>query len=213
MEMKKLRFHTPNAEGKSKCHKLHVGKKSAMCPELRVHGVPMENVKSDKYLGDIIAADGSNSENIRNRVSKGNGIIAKIKAILGNVSLGESYFRIAFLLRESMFLSSILFSSECWYGLKSEEIEELEKLDRILLKFIFNVPDSVPSIALYLESGCLTIGTLIKARRVNFLHTLANREDSEMHTKFFQHQWDHPSKLDWTEQVRKDLLDLGMPVI
>lgn len=88
----------------------------------------------------------------------------------------------------------------------------MEKLDRILLKFIFNVPDSVPSIALYLESGCLTIGTLIKARRVNFLHTLANREDSEMHTKFFQHQWDHPSKLDWTEQVRKDLLDLGMPV-
>ena len=30
MEMKRLRFHTPS---KSKCHKLHVGKKNTLCPE------------------------------------------------------------------------------------------------------------------------------------------------------------------------------------
>ena len=169
----------------------------------------METVKSDKYLGDIIAADGSNKENIRSRVSKGNGIIAKIKAMLENISLGQEYFRIAFLLRESLFLNGILFASESWYGLNSDEVEEV---DRILMRTIFEVPESVPIVGLYLESGCLTIGALIKARRVNFLHTLANLEESEMLSKFFLHQWDQPSKLDWTEQVKKDLEDLDMPV-
>ena len=33
-----------------------------------------------------------------------------------------------------------------------------------------------------------------------------------MFSKFFLHQRDQPSKLDWTEQVKKDLADLDMPV-
>ena len=47
IEMKKLRFHTPNTTGKSKCHKLHVGKSNDLCPELLVHGSPMECVESN----------------------------------------------------------------------------------------------------------------------------------------------------------------------
>ena len=64
MEMKKLKFHTPNTTGKSKCHKMHVGKSSILCPELRVHGSPMECVQSDTYLGDVLTNDGTNTVNI-----------------------------------------------------------------------------------------------------------------------------------------------------
>ena len=38
IEMKKLRFHTPNSDGKSKCHTLHVGKRKTDCQELKVRG-------------------------------------------------------------------------------------------------------------------------------------------------------------------------------
>ena len=62
IEMKKLRFHTPNTTGKSKCHKIHVGKSNSLCPELLVHGSPMECVQSDTYLGDVISANGSNTK-------------------------------------------------------------------------------------------------------------------------------------------------------
>ena len=58
IEMKKLNFHTPDERGKSKCHTLHIGKKSEICPKLKVHGYDMEVIKSDKYLGDIISRDG-----------------------------------------------------------------------------------------------------------------------------------------------------------
>ena len=47
IEMKKLRFHTPSISGKSKCHKLHIGPQSKYCPELRVHGSPMEKVSEE----------------------------------------------------------------------------------------------------------------------------------------------------------------------
>ena len=103
-----------------------------------------------------------------------------VLTILENMSLGKHYFKIAFLLRESLFLNGILYSSEAWYGLKKSEIEELEKVDRILLRSIFEVPQSAPTVSLYLESGCVQIRNILKARRVNFLHHLASLEKEEM---------------------------------
>ena len=51
VESKKLKFHTPDANGKSKCHYQHIGKPSKLCPELQVHGTKMEQVSEDTYLG------------------------------------------------------------------------------------------------------------------------------------------------------------------
>ena len=211
VEMKRLRFHTPALTGKSKCHKIHVGKTNQTCPELRVHGHPMKSVHSEKYLGDFISSNGTNTDTIRHRVSLGNGAVAQIKSILESLSLGRHYFKTAFLLRESIFLNGILYSSESWYGIKKEEISQLEKLDTILLRSIFEVPHSAPAVSLYLESGCVRIRSIIKARRINFLHHLANLNKEEMEYKFFKCQWDHPTTNDWTEQVKMDLQEVGIP--
>ena len=58
IEMKKLRFYVPNKDGKSKCHKMHIGQKHENCPVSKVHGTVMESVTEDTYLGDIISSDG-----------------------------------------------------------------------------------------------------------------------------------------------------------
>ena len=211
IEMKKLRFHTPDVSGKSKCHKIHVGKSRDLCPELRVHGTVMESVKSDTYLGDVISFDGSNTQNIKQRVSKGNGIIAKIKNMLESLSLGQHYFKIALLLRESLLINGVITSAESWYGLKKCEMEQLEDLDHQLLRHIFEVPKSVPTCALYLETGCLSLETIIKIRRVCFLHTLVNLREDEMLHQFFLAQWERPSKLnEWTTEVKSNLSDFDM---
>ena len=211
MEMKKLRFHTPNVTGKSKCHKLHVGKMNTLCPELQVHGTPMEMVKFEVYLGDIISSDGTNTENIKKRVSKGNGILAQIKNILETVSFGSHYFKIALLLRESLLLNGILTNCEAWYGIKKSEIAELEKLDMTFFRTLFQVPKTVPTASLFLETGCLRISTMIKVRRLNFLHYLVKLEKSEMLYKFFLAQWKHPVKSDWTDEVKQNLIEFGIP--
>ena len=211
MEMKKLKFHTPDTTGKSKCHMLHVGQHNQLCPELRVHGRAMECVDSDTYLGDVIASDGTNTLNIRKRISKGNGVISKIVNILESVSLGEHYFKIALLLRESLLLNAILSSSESWYGLTQSEIEELESVDINLLRRIFEVPHTVPTVSLFLETGCISIGTLIKCRRVNYLHYLVNSEETEMLSKFVHAQWQNEVTNDWTLEVKKNLEEFEIP--
>ena len=65
-------------------------------------------------------------------------------------------------MRESLFLNGTLTNSEIWYGLTRKEVEELESLDRNLLRKILSTPISTPKESLYLELGIIDIETTIK---------------------------------------------------
>ena len=112
-----------------------------------------------------------------------------------------------------MFLNGILTNTEIWYGLSSSEISELDELDRSLLRQILNTKISTPVESLFLELGCLDVETVIKSRRINYLHYLVTRDNAEMLSKFFHTQWKYPcNSKEWTEQVRVDLDDFEIPV-
>ena len=182
---------------------MHIGAKNATCPILKVHDTTMENVQEDTYLGDVISCDGRNTKNIKKRISKGLGIITEILHLLEMVSLGEHFMEIATLFREALFVNAIIKNAEIWYGLSLSEIEEFEKLDRLLLRKILQVPVSTPQESFYLELGIMPIGVLIKARRINFLHYLLSRDEEEMLFQVFITQWRNPCKGDWTETAKK----------
>ena len=182
IELKKLRFHVPDKNGKSKCHKIHIGEHSTMCPVLKVHGTVMETVTEDLYLGDVISGDGKNKKNIEKRISKGLGIISQIMNLLEVISFGHYYIEIALLLRESMFINGILNNSEAWYGLTKSDISEFEDLDRLLLRRILKAPISTPQEALYLELGLIPIGILIQAKRIKFLHYFLSWKETVLHS-------------------------------
>jgi hypothetical protein len=213
IEMKKLMFHVPDSEGKSKCNKMHIGKRKMDCQRLHVHGYPMKEVSKDTYLGDIISSDGKNTLNIDSRVSKGVGIVSQIMDILKSVSFGSHHFQIAATLREAMLVNGLLTNSEVWYGLSTAEVSRLEEVDKLLLRQIFQVASSCPVEALYLELGCIPLGIIIKGRRIKYLHHLVSRDETEMLSKFFYDQWNYPgTKNEWTEQVKKDLLEFDIKV-
>ena len=191
---------------------IHIGKKNRLCPELQVHGTVMPQISEEKYLGDIISEDGKNFKNIQSRLGKGIGILSEILNILEKVTLGNSYFETAILLRESIFINGILTNSEVWYNLTKAEIKDFEDLDLLLLRRILNAPFSTPKEGLYLELGILNVETIIKARRINYLHYLTSRKKSEMLYKFFNTQWKCPVCDDWMEQVKEDLRDFNIKV-
>ena len=211
IELKKLKFHVPDKQGKSKCHKMHIGAKKETCPELKVHGTVMENVEEDMYLGDLISSNGKNKKNVEKRISKGLGIITQIMNLLEIVSFGKHYIEIALLLRESMFINGILFNAEVWYGLTKAEVEEFEKLDRLLLRRILQAPVSTPKESYYLELGILPISAVIKQRRIQYLHHLATRNKNEMLSQFFMTQWRNPTRGDWTQTVKENMEEFGIP--
>ena len=210
IELKKLEFHTSKPNKKSKCHYLHIGNENHVCPGMKVHGQKADKVEEAFYLGDIVRNDGKNSSNIKSRIKKGMGIVSKILDILNTISFGKKYFEIARTLREAELINGILTNAEVWYGIKQSEIDELEMVDKLLIRRIFGAPESACIESLYMELGVIPIGIIIKARRITYLHYLVRLEDKQMLSRVFKIQWKYPVKDDWSLQVQQDLKDLSI---
>ena len=137
-ESKKLKF------GLKKCNKIHVGNQTIMCEELRVHDDKGKIVQQDKYVGDVIAADGSNQYNIKERVDKGYGIVNEIISLLDEIPLGPHRVSAGLKLREAMFINGVLFNSETWYNVKNSELEKLSSVDEYLIRSILEAASKTP---------------------------------------------------------------------
>ena len=127
------------------------------------------------------------------------------------ISFGSHYIEIALLLRESLLINGMMTNAEIWYNFSDSEVKEFEALDKMFLRKVLGTPGSTPSEALYLELGILPISVIVKARRVNYLHSILSRDEKGMLYSFFITQWYNPTKGDWTEQVKSDLSDLDLP--
>ena len=84
-------------------------------------------------------------------------------------------------------VSGILTDCDVWYGVSKEDLIILEILE------ILNSPRSTPKESLYIELGIVDIETIIKSRRIHYLHYLCIRQESEMISKIFTAQWKNPN--------------------
>ena len=170
----------------------------------------IEERKNEKYLGDIIDSNGKNYKNIENRVKKGHEKIKQILDYLDDICFGKYHFVIAKILRETIFLNSILLNSEAWYSLDKKNIEDLEKVDNILLKRIFELPSSTPSAFLHLELGTTPIRFLLMVRRLNFLQYILKEDGNTLIHSFLVVQIENTLRGDWWELIQQDIADLQM---
>lgn len=152
VEIKNLRFEIDVKKNEApKCKHIHVGKRLSYCPNLKAHNVPMKKVSEAKYLRDIISATGKMTKTIAEREKRTMGITSQILMILKEVSLEKFYFQIAILLRNLLFINSVLVNSEVWFPLKERELKELESTDRLLLRRILDAPPQ-PQLSCYILS-------------------------------------------------------------
>ena len=121
LESKKLTL------SKSKCHRIHMGKKkdenSMKRPNLKVHNDRMEDSVIEKYLGDIVDKTGQIRATIEDRKRKGFGILAEITAILNDVPLGSKRFEMGMTLRPAWFINGTLYNSEVWCAFSKTDID------------------------------------------------------------------------------------------
>ena len=170
----------------------------------------MEDVKSKKYLGDILSCDGKNVKNITERKNRGIGIVTQIMTKLEDICLGKYYFKVAIILRNSLLISSMLTNAEAWYNLRKSDIEELESVDESFLRRILDTPISTPKDILYLEMGVVTIMYIIKIRRLNILQFILKEEEESLVHSFLKVRLQHPSAGDWGQSVKEDVDDLDI---
>ena len=149
IESKKLNL------GTKKCSKIHIGKAKRPCHKLYVHESLINESSREKYLGDVIDKSGSMKATIQDRKDRAYAIISEIKAILTEIPLGKHRLEIGLQLHQAMFINGVLFNSEAWHGVSKNDIEVLEKLDQILLRFLLGSHAKAPVEMLYLESGAI----------------------------------------------------------
>jgi len=225
--LKKLQY------SEDKCMRMHVGKKKDECVPLKINSWKVSNVKNletskyeicdeigekfqlkeaenTTYLGDVISFDAKNTKNIRKRKEKGYIIMNQIKKILEDGFYGKYYFQAAILLRESLFLNSILLNSEVWMNLKEKDLKELSVVDNALLRLIWNCASYVSVPMMFLELGILPLTFIVMKRRVMFLHYLLQQKEETLLFKCFEAQWSDKLPGDWAGKVEEDLRQMGL---
>ena len=61
---------------------------------------------------------------VLSKQDKSIGIIKQINTMLEDLCFGLFYFEVVFILRDSLFLSSILTNCEAWYEMTNQEVEK-----------------------------------------------------------------------------------------
>ena len=146
-----------------------LGKEENKCSDLKVHTKTIHASKPETYLGDKLDQIGILKPTIGSRAGKGYWAIANILAILYQLPLGHWRVLAGIELRQALFLNAVLFNSEAWQGIVDSDIEVLEKADEVLLRGIIHGHSKAPPVSLYLETGSVPIGYILKNRGLSYL--------------------------------------------
>ena len=200
MSTKKLKLST------KKCNMIHIQKDSVdrSCPNLKVNGKTMNKSIKEKYLGDFITESASIKETIKDRVNKANGSINEIVSILQDVPLGSAKTNIGLKLRNAMFASKILVNCESWQSILKTDMKDMELADNRLMRKILNSHAKTPTEMLFLETAEIPLKFLVMSRRLNFLHSILKRDDSELVKRVLKKQMESRTKGEWFDTVLTD---------
>ena len=81
----------------------------------------------------------------------------------------------------------------------------MTKLDQYLLHKIIGAHSKVLIQILYLETSSIHLDFILKSRRINYIHTILVRNESEQPKKVNLAQKLHPINVDWDSMVKKEL--------
>ena len=151
-------------------------------------------VVSEKYLGILLQNSGSCEKEIKARVGRGKNAAKAITQILEEIIFGPYESMVFIVLRNSLFISTVLTNIESIYSLTNKEIEELERCDESLLREKFSLHSKTSKEFLYLETGCLPLRWITIKRRLLFFHYLLNETQDELVNKFLWAQINTPLK-------------------
>ena len=196
----------------TKCSKIHCGKATRLCPDLKVHKETMHASEEERYLGDQITKNAKHAQTVSKRRAKAYGIISDIMQILDTIGDRTRKIKVGLQLRQAWFINALLVNIEVWHNVLSKDIEVFTQLDNYLMRKILKAHSKIPIEMLYLETGTIPVEFVIMSRRVNYLHNVIRRDSTELVARVYNVQKQQPSKGDWCSMVKEnmELIKLNM---
>ena len=221
--------------GTDKCIKMHIGKAGSdiLCKDCYVGNwrvdvitdpdtgicsqadsftgnVKMKMKEDQLYLGDVISSSGSHTKNVQQRRNKGQGVVNQIMQILDSTYFGKYYFEVASVLRESLFLSSLLLNSEAWVNYTEKDIRILEQCDEMLLGKILECEANTSNALKYLELGIVPIRFEVMRRKLGFLQYILKQEKTSLIYQILEATRNNMVKNDFVQTCMKYLKTLDV---
>ena len=222
--------------GTSKCVKMHIGKPdNILCKDVHVGGwkvdvvtdpetgessnreyfnglEKMKVVQEQTYLGDLISSDGTHTKKVQQRSNKGLGVITQIMNILESTYFGKYFFEVALVLRESLFLSSLLLNTEAWVNYTDKDVRILEQCDEILLTKIMDCGTNSSNAMKYLELGVVPVRFEIMKRKLGFLQYILKQNKDSMIYKILKVTSESSVKNDFVYTCKKYMKTLNFEI-
>ena len=170
----------------------------------------MHEAKQEKYLGDIITTNAKHAATVSTRRARGFGIISDITQILNHIQDSKRRTRVGLHLRQAWLINSILLNIEVWHNVLKKDTNIFLNLDHYLMRQITGAHSKVPVEFLYLETAAIPIDYILASRRVNYLHNILSKQDSELVKRVYIAQTDITVKGDWCDMVKMDMELIGL---
>ena len=108
-------------------------------------------------------------------------------------------------LRESLFLSSLLLNAEAWVNYTEKDIRILEQCDEILLSRILDCDGNTSNALKYLELGIIPVRFEVMRKKLGFLQYILKEDKNSMISKVLNATSDNPIKNDFVATCNKYL--------
>ena len=190
---------------------IHVGKSSRCkkpCPTLKIHDHIMKTVQSQRYLGDIILATGSQRETVEDRRNSGWGKLSEITGILSELPKVRKV-EVGLKLREAKIVNGMIYSTEAWSSISDKELTRMEQVDMACLRSLVKGHSKCSVAFITHEFGLLQLRHRIMIRRMMYHHHILSRNDEELIKKVYIKQKEDSIKGDWIRTLQSDFKFIG----
>ena len=165
----------------------------------------MAETSQIKFLGDIIHSSGSLNVIIDERCNKAIGLRTRLQSITSDISLGSFHFEICLIMRQAVYINSILVNCKSWHYLSKYQIAKLEASDASFLQICFNSCSKVVQDAFYIKMGIIKMRHIIAQRHISFLHNILKRDTQSILRRVYELQRIKAKKFDWAQTMANDL--------
>ena len=92
------------------------------------------------------------------------------------------------------------------------DTEQLEQIDEMWMRNLFECSQNVPKDLLYLELGLVPISFILKGRKQMFLHHILQQNEHSLLYRFVMAQMNSPSQNDWVSRFLDEMVELDIDI-
>ena len=188
--------------GEDKCKVMEIGSHKEKRSEWKLGNKTIKTCKTYTYLGEIISRDGTNTENLGERLSKIKRTVREIINCGRSKVMRKIESGVYLKLHEAVTIPTLLSASETW-TISSKEYEEINKMELWALKTMFGLPPTTPTPAIIYATGTLYAEIRIKKRQLMYLYKLLNKENDHWAKEMLEVL--RQNKTSWVKNINKIL--------